>query len=197
MNKVSAKNVKEFAVIISNVGITTNVRVPGHEGRKYDVSITRNGGMRVSCTKVTSYKNPKTAFKSPKCLGNYRTVCYHSIAAVEMIAENKGHRILGWCESRNDAKRLYRLHSGSYFTRVSSGNGEVWFVGVAPNESDPVREQAAEYVRLYDEAQAGELSWQDERLKELTLEFAARNWNYSMVSRYARAGENAATEVLK
>jgi len=118
MNITSARNVSEFVHVLAkdSEGRPTHLLVPGHEGRKYSVTLKRNGGLSAHCFQIVSST-------SASCKGSSHCICYHVLAACIVSASEQGKE-LSWCESQADAERLSNIE-GKVFTVRSSQSGEM------------------------------------------------------------------------
>lgn len=89
-----------FAKILTRncAGRVTSVLVPGTDGKNYTVHVSRDGAtMHTSCFCNTTGK---------PCLS--QTVCYHALAAIQVIANDGGHGVV-WCKSEEGAHNLLHL----------------------------------------------------------------------------------------
>lgn len=87
---VEARAAAKFGVI-SKTGATSDVTVPGHDGKRMKVLIRKefvdgkhllSGECRVCQT-----------YGYAGCPGNYNGVCYHTIAAVVLLADAQGYDV--------------------------------------------------------------------------------------------------------
>ena len=119
MNTKSAKNVREFVAITErdSEDRPSVLRTPGHNGNVYEVTLTRNGCVSVTCKQVSG-----TA-----CLGNSYSVCYHVLAACEVAAEDAGLQ-LSWCNSQADAQRLARIEGHTFCVESAQSGKRAWGV---------------------------------------------------------------------
>lgn len=135
MNRESTRSVKEFASIVNRKdGRVTKVRVPGHSGRVYMVTISRNGDLRAYCNLVRGGDGSAT-YRA--CKGNRHSVCYHVLAAIEIAAEDQGFSTHGWTHEEGEAKRLSNLHNGStVVTLESAQSGTQRFLVISTDQDD-------------------------------------------------------------
>ena len=102
MNIKSAYAVKEFCTPVGwdEQGRITQVIVPGHQGRSYRVTITRNGHLGVSCEQIAG----------GPCQGNSNgTLCYHSLTTLMVAAEAQGYSV-SWHPTEREASQNGEAH---------------------------------------------------------------------------------------
>ena len=120
MNTRSARNVFEFTHVVAQdrFGKPYTVVVPGHEGRRYFVYLTRDAGaINTRCQKEDG----------GNCPGSTYNVCYHSIAAV-MRAAAVARRKVAVCGDEATAHRVAKLHKGATVVKViANPSGKAWF----------------------------------------------------------------------
>lgn len=131
MNVQSARNAREFVQVLKSddEGRPYLFLVPGHQGRRYQVELERNGGLRAHCRCMTG------APPGQYCKGNFYTVCYHILAACLVAAEAQGKE-LSWCDSEANAERLART-GGEVFTIRSAQSGRSAWGIVRSGEVEP------------------------------------------------------------
>ena len=141
MNIQSARNVVEFVQVLKtdSEGRPYLFLVPGHQGRRYQVELERNGGLRATCKDITK--------KGQSCDGNLHAVCYHVLASCLIAAEVQGKE-LSWCESETDAERLARV-GGETFSVASAQSGKSAWGVMRGGESD-LKTAIATYERMAD-----------------------------------------------
>ena len=123
MNVKSAKSVLEFVHIRSydQLGRPCLFLIPGHEGRRYEVSIVRNNGaIHTYCRRDSD--------RASDCPGSLYNTCYHSIAAVMKAARVVGLKT-AVCRDEASAYRAAKLHPGANITKViTHPSGKEWWV---------------------------------------------------------------------
>jgi len=86
-----------------------SVIVPGSEGKQYHVILRRfNRVIEIECRLSVGGDNHCV------CKGNLKTICYHSIAAVEFALNEAGFSA-NWCKNENDANRIQKMLGGTIF----------------------------------------------------------------------------------
>ena len=115
-----ARAAAEFAAILkrNKNGQPTVIQVPGHSGKRYEQFIRRNdhrkSGLTVEC-------QLETGFGHILCPGNSNgTICYHSIAAIEVVVKESGKKA-SWCQTREIADLRARM--GGQVIPVQSWKG--------------------------------------------------------------------------
>lgn len=123
MNIQSARKVAEFVQVLKSDDEDRPYLflVPGHQGRRYQVELERNGGLRAHCRCMTS------APPGQYCKGNFHTVCYHIGAACLVAAETQG-KVLSWCDNEDDAERLARVGGEVFAVRSAQSGTSAWGV---------------------------------------------------------------------
>ena len=113
-----ARSAAQFVGVVGS-GKNVTYKVPGSDGRSYRVKVRRNGVLSFQCWQDHD--------GSP-CRGNGNgTVCYHSLAVAERLAEDAGQSV-SWCVNGNDARNLSHL-GGTVFRVTSHTSGSaVWGV---------------------------------------------------------------------
>ena len=183
MNTESARNVKEFVTIASRdaEGRPIVLRIPGHGGKSYEVTLTRNGGVSATCMQLNG-------IRQVACQGNSHSVCYHVLAACEVAANDAGLE-LSWCNSQADAERLARIEGKTFCVESAQSGKRAWGVvrgeQVEQVEIDITLANARRYVELLPAYYANpRMAIEDRGFKDLRLFFAARNGSESTVRRY-------------
>lgn len=124
-----ARSAAKFAKVVSRTreGDGKTILVPGHNGKQYYVIIRRNkkGSLITECRLSTPHGLIN------ECKGNCVVVCYHSMAAIIALANERNYNI-SISEKRQNAKRrggnVFTIsnHKGTktvYFT-TKKGNGK-------------------------------------------------------------------------
>ncbi len=111
-----ARSAARFVGVVGS-GKNVTYRVPGSDGKSYRVRVRRD--------RVLSFQCWHDHDGSP-CRGNENgTVCYHSLATAEKLAQDTGKSI-SWCATKADAQNLSNL-GGVAFRVVSHTSGSaVW-----------------------------------------------------------------------
>lgn len=125
MNLGSALKAVEFCAVLerNESNRPTKVLVPGHEGRQYEVKITRNP-IQQGERPVISVECHQKDIQSP-CLGNSNgKICYHCIAALLKSCEKQGW--LSFCDTRKEAEYISCFANGLYIVRSSQGTGQLY-----------------------------------------------------------------------
>ncbi|MHA2067579.1 MAG: hypothetical protein ACXABY_24710 [Candidatus Thorarchaeota archaeon] len=126
MNLTEARKAAPFAFVTENDNGYSRVRVPGHEGRVYEVHISRKGSLySLKCLQDMG-RLGVTACKA----WDRGLICYHQLSAMMKVAEDQGYSV-AWCRSKSDRDRLLNL--GGKPIKVASshsrnGNGVAWGV---------------------------------------------------------------------
>jgi hypothetical protein len=102
-----------------NEGRPRVLRVPGSEGKSYQVIIRRKGFLSCECNMETG-----TLGYTP-CEGNKKTVCYHAIAA---LLASAGDRRVVICTDLVTAKRVSNLGGTIYEIKSWNGGRPIWIV---------------------------------------------------------------------
>lgn len=95
--------------------------VPGSDGKRYQVKVRRDKAISLQCW---------LEHTGELCPGNsngHNTVCYHSMAVCEVLAERAGGKI-AWCASQDDAHRRARINGRTFHVQSHSNGGEMWGV---------------------------------------------------------------------
>lgn len=133
MNIKSARRAQEFVNITTadNLNRVTTALVPGHNGKIYEVNISRTsrGGMVSTC---------KCQADGNDCPGSKNVICYHVLAAlISSAAKLKPKVRLSFCDTKEAAQALVNM-AGRMFPLKSKQSGkQVWAVAVQdvdPNE---------------------------------------------------------------
>ena len=119
MNKQSARNVREFVAVVGrdDEDRPSVLRTPGHNGKVYEVTLTRSRCVSATCVRIDG-----TA-----CKGSSHAVCYHVQAACEVAAEDAGLK-LSWCDSQADAERLARIEGKTFCVESAQSGKRAWGV---------------------------------------------------------------------
>ena len=96
-------------------GRPTLLKVPGTEGKSYQIVIRRNKGTSVECNLDMA------GLGLTPCQGNQKVVCYHAISALIYSAFSQGKEI-AIAESHDSVERLSHIYNGTVH-RVDSWNG--------------------------------------------------------------------------
>lgn len=91
MNIKSAENAVEFVHTLEkdDKGRGTKFLVPGHEGKQYQVNVTRVEGQAKHCIQFTCTQTGETPEPCKGCL--HTLVCYHALAALKASVLGVGH----------------------------------------------------------------------------------------------------------
>jgi hypothetical protein len=102
-----------------NEGRPQVLRVPGSEGKSYQVIIRRKDFLSCECSMETGNLG------YTPCEGNKKTVCYHSIAA---LLASAGERIVVVCTDRVTAKKVSNLGGKVHEVKSWNGGRPIWIV---------------------------------------------------------------------
>jgi len=121
MNTSDARAVVGFVGIekVAN-GVAVALSVPGHDGRRYEVSLDRDGHLSYWCA----------------CKGATHSICYHGLAAATKAAAEKGY-VLTWARDESGARRLANL--GGKVISLTSKKSKVRAWGVLKDKVSPVQ----------------------------------------------------------
>ena len=123
MNVESARNAAEFtnSLKTDSRGRVTAGLVPGHNGKLYDVLLTRSkkDGVQIISTQCTC-RNDKTP-----CKGNANQLCYHSLAAILAGAAKNKVRV-AFCKTRESADKLSNIGGATCIVHSAQSQKEVW-----------------------------------------------------------------------
>ena len=97
----------------------TILSVPGHEGKRYTVVLVRD-----DAAKTVKVKCLHSGNMSDICEGNYRSVCYHSFAAIMFAAKEAGFSVKIF-DNEADAKKAGK--ASDRFQIVGHTSGKVFF----------------------------------------------------------------------
>lgn len=100
--KTKFKKLLPFIGIVSrdNKNRPVELRVPGSNGKSYQVSIKRLMAGETIKLSLTC-----------QCEGNKKSLCYHCEAASAYVLNNAGYSV-AWCANYNDAKTLNIMKKG-------------------------------------------------------------------------------------
>lgn len=138
MNTQSARNVKEFVHVLSrdDQGRPTRLLVPGHEGRRYQVSLSRNGGLVAHCEQL-GYRDHSPMLPVAICEGSLHNICYHILAACMAAAEEQSKEIRWSLFDEADTKRAAAILDDQVFSVKSAQSGKVAWGIVLGGEPEP------------------------------------------------------------
>ena len=97
----------------------TILSVPGHEGKRYTVVLVRD-----DAAKTVKVKCLHSGNMSDICEGNYRSVCYHSFAAIMFAAKEAGFSVKIF-DNEADAKKAGKAENRIQV--VGHTSGKVFF----------------------------------------------------------------------
>ena len=97
----------------------TILSIPGHEGKRYTVVLVRNDAEKTVRVKCLHSGN-----MSDICEGNYRSVCYHSFAAIMFAAKEAGFSVRIF-DNEADAKKAGK--ASDRFQIVGHTSGKIFF----------------------------------------------------------------------
>lgn len=97
----------------------TILSIPGHEGKRYTVALVRDDGEKTVRVKCLHSGNV-----SDICEGNYRSVCYHSFAAIMFSAKEAGYSVRIF-DNEADAKKAGKAENR--FQIVGHTSGKIFF----------------------------------------------------------------------
>lgn len=118
--------------------------VPGSEGKRYEVIIRRNGKMTTEC-------RLDTGIGYRPCKGNNHSVCYHSIAALIVAAQERECEV-AICRTEGEAKLRTRIDGRKFEVTNFHGEGNpVWLV---VNGCEDAREESTPVVEMTEEERA-------------------------------------------
>lgn len=96
--------------------------VPGSNGAKYQVILRRSGRViTAECAKELGQLGCEN------CKGNSHSLCYHSIAAIEFSLREAGFKS-HWCETEEDAQRLFNALGGTIYLAKSHNCNAMAFI---------------------------------------------------------------------
>jgi len=123
-----ARGAAQFAGIVArnSNGRPSQVTVPGHGGKRYDVLIKREGGVFVTECRIDTGVTGMIS-----CPGS-KYVCYHALAVVMAVAEDAGMQAV-MCHSADDAAKVRNLRGGAVIQVINkAGTDKVWAVAFEP-----------------------------------------------------------------
>lgn len=97
----------------------TILSIPGHEGKRYTVVLVRD-----DVEKTVRVKCLHSGNVSDICEGNYRSVCYHSFAAILFSVKEAGYSVRIF-DNEADAKKAGK--ASDRFQIVGHTSGKVFF----------------------------------------------------------------------
>ena len=113
-----ARSAARFVGVVGS-GKNVTYKVPGSNGKSYRVKVRRNGVLSFQCWQDHD--------GSP-CRGNGNgTVCYHSLAVAERLAQDTGQSV-SWCAMKADAMRLSHLGGTAFRVTSRTSGSTVWGV---------------------------------------------------------------------
>jgi len=102
-------------------GRIKSVLVPGSDAKRYRVILRRERGhLTTECLLITGGG-------CLACAGNTRTVCYHSIAALLVVAVEKETK-MSICKNEASARKLENLGGKAYEILSRQGGNPIWIV---------------------------------------------------------------------
>lgn len=146
MNTISAKNVADFAQILcmDEKNRPISLLIPGHEGRKYEVTLLRDEKDSKNCVRFSC---KQAGDKGEPCKGcQHSTICYHVLAALLVTVKNIGH--LEFFETRDIPSILEEFGRRVVRLENTAARKVLWAVFWPYKPKNPKKQAQADQVSL-------------------------------------------------